>query len=647
MHQHHQNGRGAPAPTSIITITPATTDDELATWLDVRNRAVPDFQLTMEDIHASIYRNPRQVRLVATCDDQPVAIAVSITDRLGPPGAMFAQVKVLESHRRRGIGSRLFEHVSVWARAQGGTYFQVGVRDVDASSMSFFAHRGYEQVERDEVVQLNLAEPAPERGRVCHEIEIVALGDRPDLYESVYRVGAATWGDVPSHEPPSTIGYEEWVSCFTTVPGCSPDHLFVAIVGSEAVGYAQLELPPGEPGTAWNGFTGVTRAWRGRGVARALKLHQIQWARAHGLERIMTSNHTDNAPMRHLNCSLGFTPAGAQLLLRGPIPAGDSQDLRVARVDRGECTVLDIKSGARLRAQAPPGLAVGDRITLGCAHDGSLPTVSEVLPRRGVISRGAANGKTADQVLAANVDSVLVVCSLEQAVNPRRLERFLALAWAGSATPVVVLSKADLVGDDLPSIIDQVKQASGGADVVAISIYDESTLDALWGVLRPVTTTVMVGPSGVGKSTIVNHLAPHANLAVQQTRGDGKGRHTTTHRELLVLANGALLIDTPGVRSVQLWDAGEGIARTFSDIEDISTTCRFSDCAHVSEPGCAVLDAIARGELDQLRLTSYRKLQREQARLEQRQDTRARIERGRALRLTSKHLRSNPQQRRR
>jgi ribosome biogenesis GTPase len=213
-------------------------------------------------------------------------------------------------------------------------------------------------------------------------------------------------------------------------------------------------------------------------------------------------------------------------------------------------------------------------------------------------------------VLAANVDVVFVVVALGAAPNLRRLERFLALAWESGAQPVVLLSKADLC-PDLPSVVASVVGAAPGAPVHAVSNVTGDGVEEVRSYLRPGTTVVLLGASGVGKSTLANRLLGTSYLATTAIRGDGKGRHTTTHRELIPLPGGAVLIDTPGLRGLQLWDAESGLDQAFAEVEALFGDCRFTDCAHETEPGCAVLAALADGRLEPRRWESYRKLQRE------------------------------------
>jgi ribosome biogenesis GTPase len=248
-----------------------------------------------------------------------------------------------------------------------------------------------------------------------------------------------------------------------------------------------------------------------------------------------------------------------------------------------------------------------------------------VLARRTAFVRHSSAEATVGQVLAANIDVVFVTVSLATTPNLRRLERFLALAWESGAQPVVLLTKADLCDDDLPSVVASVARAAPGCPVHAVSAVTGLGIDDVRSHLAPGTTLVLLGVSGVGKSTLVNRLLGADYLATTAIRDDGKGRHTTTHRELIPIPGGAVLIDTPGLRGLQLWDAEEGLDRTFAEVEALFGNCRFSDCAHRTEPGCAVLAALADGSLEPRRWESYQKLQRELRHIAARQDVLLRL----------------------
>ena len=265
---------------------------------------------------------------------------------------------------------------------------------------------------------------------------------------------------------------------------------------------------------------------------------------------------------------------------------------------------------------------VGDWVVVTPVPDNATGTITAVLPRHTKFSRKVAWQAAEEQVLAANVDVAFLVTSLNEDLNLRRLERYLILAWESGARPVIVLTKADLhPAPDLA--VAEVETVSGGVPVQAISSLTGQGLDEVRELLGPGLTAVLLGSSGVGKSTLVNTLAGEEILATQEIRDDGKGRHTTTHRELVQLPTGALVIDTPGIRELQLWVADDGIDEAFDDITELFTHCRFSDCAHDSEPGCAVHAALDDGTLSAERWDSYLKLQRELEHLDRKLDKRA------------------------
>lgn len=248
--------------------------------------------------------------------------------------------------------------------------------------------------------------------------------------------------------------------------------------------------------------------------------------------------------------------------------------------------------------------ATGDWVVL------EVDRVRAVLPRRSAFVRRAAGEKTEAQVVAANVDRVLVVAGLPDDLNARRLERYLAVAWESGAIPTIVLTKADLVVD-ATAYVESVRAGAPGVDVIAVSVIDGRGMSDIEALLAPGATVALLGSSGVGKSTLLNHLAGREQMQTGEVRDDGKGRHTTTHRELVALPGGALVIDTPGMRELQLWSVESGIEHTFDDIAQLAGSCRFGDCRHAAEPECAVRAAIEEGTLDVERLESWRKLSRE------------------------------------
>ncbi|GAC1535715.1 MAG: ribosome small subunit-dependent GTPase A [Acidimicrobiales bacterium] len=298
-----------------------------------------------------------------------------------------------------------------------------------------------------------------------------------------------------------------------------------------------------------------------------------------------------------------------------------SQPARVARIDRGICTALR-PDALRVTTAAQP-VATGDWIVIGPGPArGDLPLVQAILERRSAFVRHRSGETSAGQVVAANADSVFVVAGLDVALSPARIERYLTLTWQSGSVPVLVLTKADTVGPaETQRAIAVVRAVAADVDIRPVSTRTAAGIAALahdyLGVGR---TAALIGPSGVGKSTLINLLAGMEAMATGATRRDGKGRHTTTHRELLVLASGGVLIDTPGMRSIGLWDADEGLAQTFGDIEDLARECRFADCGHRAEPGCAVRMAVDAGRLDSSRLAHWRKLEDELGAIAERQE---------------------------
>ncbi|HVN00333.1 MAG TPA: ribosome small subunit-dependent GTPase A [Caulobacteraceae bacterium] len=317
-----------------------------------------------------------------------------------------------------------------------------------------------------------------------------------------------------------------------------------------------------------------------------------------------------------------FTAFAARGLVPGRIIV-QQRGLYGLVTDAGE---LSAQISGRLAHEALSGgyPAVGDWVAAAARPAERAATIHAVLPRRTSFVRKAADTVATEQVVAANVDVALLVASMNADLNQRRLERYLATAWQSGARPVVVLTKADLADDPEAEIADA-ESVAFGAPVLAVSAVTGEGLDGLAALLQPAETAVLVGSSGVGKSSLVNALAGEALMDTGGIRErDDRGQHTTTHRELIRLPSGALILDTPGMRELGLMDAGDGLSATFEDIEALAGGCRFTDCGHGNEPGCAVREALESGALDPGRWKSFSKLQRELAHQERKEDRVAR-----------------------
>ena len=280
--------------------------------------------------------------------------------------------------------------------------------------------------------------------------------------------------------------------------------------------------------------------------------------------------------------------------------------------EKGELPA-ELSGRLRHRTQSAADLpAVGDFVQADCGEGDGLAMIRSVLPRKSVFLRRSAGTTHTSQVVAANVDTVFLCMSLNQDFNLRRLERYLTVAWDSGARPVVVLTKADLC-PDVASRLRAAESCAMGADILVVSALAEDGYDALLPYIRSGETVALIGSSGVGKSTLINRLLSEERLQTGGLRHDGRGRHTTTRRELLLLPRGGLVIDTPGMRELGLWDAGAGLDRSFADIEALAAQCRFADCSHTGEPDCAVRAALSDGTLSRQRWLSYQKLSVENA----------------------------------
>ncbi|MFC1570053.1 ribosome small subunit-dependent GTPase A, partial [bacterium] len=282
---------------------------------------------------------------------------------------------------------------------------------------------------------------------------------------------------------------------------------------------------------------------------------------------------------------------------------------------------------------------VGDWVGFKGKTDDDQVMIREVLPRMSQFVRKVVLENTKPQVIAANIDTAFIISGLDRDFNLRRIERYLSLTYESGAQPVIVLNKIDLC-DNIDSVIEEVESIAFGVDIIAISAMSNQGINQLFPFLNSGQTVAFIGSSGVGKSTLVNVLMGDEIMDVREVREhDQRGRHTTTHRELFILSNGALIIDTPGLRELQLWGSEETLTDSFSDIEALSTSCRFSDCQHDQEPGCAVKKAVEEGELDSHRYESYLKLKKELAHLDGRQDDFSRRESKRQSKIFSKMVR--------
>lgn len=330
----------------------------------------------------------------------------------------------------------------------------------------------------------------------------------------------------------------------------------------------------------------------------------------------MLSSYGWNETLQH-----AFEPYAAQGLSPGRIVVQQRGGYRLI-TEQGE---VDARaSGALMRATTDEGRpAAGDWVAFEPRPGETTALVRHVLPRRTAFVRKASGRAGGAQVVAANVDVAFLVTSLNADLNLRRLERYLATAYESGAEPVVVLTKADLT-DDPDAAVAEVQAIAFGAPVLAISARTGLGLDAVAAHLPPGRTGVLLGSSGAGKSTLLNALAGSERMATAEIReDDARGRHTTTHRELVLLPSGGLILDTPGMRELGLWEAETGVATAFEDVEALAAKCRFSDCAHGAEPGCAVRAAIEAGDLSPERLAAYEKLQAELAYEHRRTDPRA------------------------
>lgn len=344
-----------------------------------------------------------------------------------------------------------------------------------------------------------------------------------------------------------------------------------------------------------------------------------------------------------------FARAFEPFAQEGLVPARVLAQIGLYRLSTGEGELLADAAG-RLRREADSGgmPAVGDWVALRLPESGEQGTIQAVVPRKSKFSRKAAGHRVVEQVVAANVDTVLLVTGLDGDFNPRRIERYLTAAWDSGARPVLVLNKADRA-EDAEALREEVESIAMGVPVHLVSAKTGEGCVELAGYLGPGQTVGLLGSSGVGKSTLINRLLGREIQRTSEVReSDDRGRHTTTHKELFFAPGGGLVLDTPGMREIQLWE-GEGLAGAFSDIEELAAGCRFRDCQHNGEPGCAIEAALASGELDPERLESYRKLQAELRQIQIRQDELLKAREKQRVKAIHKaqraHIRSKPRNR--
>lgn len=311
----------------------------------------------------------------------------------------------------------------------------------------------------------------------------------------------------------------------------------------------------------------------------------------------------------------------------------------VVLAEAGELTA-EVAGRMRYDAAGSTDLpVVGDWVALDVRADEHAATIRAVLERRTKFSRKVAGNESEEQLLSANIDVIFLASSLNEDLNPRRLERYLTMAYENGALPVVVLTKADLC-DDVPAALDRVAAVAIGTPIHVVSAVTGEGFGELLPYLAGNKTVTLLGSSGVGKSTLINRLAGRELMAVQEVReDDAKGRHTTTRRQLVLLPNGGVIVDTPGMRELQLWEASDGFKGSFQDVEALATECRFRDCSHRTEPDCAVRGAVASGALSDERLASYNKLQRELLHLARKRDQRLAQEETRKWKIRHKAMR--------
>jgi ribosome biogenesis GTPase len=372
---------------------------------------------------------------------------------------------------------------------------------------------------------------------------------------------------------------------------------------------------------------GILDEYRSRGYAtEAVKL-ALEWAfEQSGVNMVEAETDPENTASQKVLFKCGFIPNGKNgeegpRFAIGKEKFNENKGNMVCRVvmqEKGQYRISGpegeqwAKVSGRFRYET--GItsdfpAVGDYVMVKPAN-GGVSVIHAVLPRKSVFIRKAAGTGNTNQVIAANIDIVFLCMALNNDFNIRRMERYLTVAWDSGATPVILLTKKDLC-DDLDDKIIQIESIAPGVDIITSTSMEEDGIKQIEPYLEKGKTFAFVGSSGVGKSTLINRLLKEDRLETNGLRNDDRGRHTTTHREMIFLSCGAIVIDTPGMRELGMWAAETGLSTSFADVEALAEKCRFRDCTHTSEPGCAVRKAIESGELTEERLLSYKKLEAE------------------------------------
>lgn len=314
---NHTSHRSQDSARAGITITHVTDEPGLRTWNTIAN-STTDRPSTLDDLLGFVHRVPDQLRCVGYLDDVPVATGCAVPDARHP-GSMILQIRVVTEHQGFGVGTALYSDILEYLRRNAADTYRVTVRDSVPRAIDFWRRRGCQEVDRDIVVALDVSAYSGSTGAPA-DVTIASLADAPDRLYDIYDVGAATWCDIPTHEPERTMSFDEWRELIESLEENDPEAIFAACVDGQVVGYAHLALPPTAPHVGWHNYTGVLRTHRGRGIATALKVHMIDWARRHGRGTLMTGNHEANGPMRHINEALGYRKLYAEVTLQGSVP---------------------------------------------------------------------------------------------------------------------------------------------------------------------------------------------------------------------------------------------------------------------------------------------------------------------------------------